>query len=138
MKQYNVPRTRNSNTLTEAQFFGKIRSILRLGIKRCWLPMQQALERNKRPSQHPTNNRLKWEFKCDSCQGWFKRADVEIDHIIPCGSLRNWEDVVPFLQRLTEESLDSYQIVCKDCHVGKSKVEITSRKTTNNDIQIIE
>ena len=64
--------SRNGNTLTEAQYFSKIRSILRSGF-RYWVPMQQALKAASRPSQS-LNKRLKTEYQCNHCKKWFKRS----------------------------------------------------------------
>lgn len=112
-------RTRNAGTMTESQYFSKIRSILRSGF-RYWKPMQVALNNASRPSQS-SNKRIKKEYQCAHCKHWFPRNKVEIDHIIECGSLRNYDDVVPFIQRLTQESPTSYQLLCKPCHLVKTK-----------------
>jgi len=82
--------------------------------------MYEALKLASRPSQS-NNKRLKTEYKCAHCKKWSKRADVQIDHIIECGSLKDWDDVVPFIQRLTVEDVNSYQVLCKKCHVIKTK-----------------
>jgi hypothetical protein len=71
--------SRNAGTMTESQYFSKIRSMLRSGF-RYWKPMQLALEAASRPSQS-TNKRIKKEYQCAKCKKWYKRADVEIDHI---------------------------------------------------------
>jgi hypothetical protein len=71
--------SRNGGTMTESQYFSKIRSVLRSGF-RYWKPMQLALEAASRPSQS-TNKRIKKEYQCAKCKKWYKRADVEIDHI---------------------------------------------------------
>lgn len=112
-----VIRTRNAGTMTEAQYFSKIRSILRNGFK-YWKPAYIALERASRPSQS-SNKRLKKEYQCAMCKKWFKRSDVQIDHIEECGSLSSYDDIVPFLKRLTKESPDDFQILCKPHHKDK-------------------
>ena len=110
--------SRNGGTMTESQYFSKIRSILRSGF-RYWKPMQLALEASSRPSES-TNKRIKKEYQCNHCKQWFKRADVEIDHIEEAGSLNNYDDIVPFIQRLTKEHISSYQILCKPDHKIKT------------------
>lgn len=77
--------------------------------------MQKALDNASRPSESD-NKRLKKEYKCAYCHLWFPRKSVEIDHKIQAGSLRCYDDVVPFLIRLTSENVDDYQILCKPCH----------------------
>lgn len=114
-----IERPYNAGTMTESQFFSKIRSILRNGF-RYWKPAQVALNMASRPSQNKDNKRLKKEFKCAKCLKWFKRSDVEIDHIIECGSLKSYNDIVPFLKRLTPEEHNRFQVLCKKCHKIKT------------------
>jgi 5-methylcytosine-specific restriction endonuclease McrA len=114
-----IEKPRNGGTMTESAFFSKIRSILRSGF-RYWKPMQIVLNSKSRPYVGE-NKRQKKEYQCNKCKKWFKRSDVEIDHIIECGSLKTWEDIVPFIQRLTAESTDSFQILCKPDHLKKTK-----------------
>lgn len=121
-----VERTRNAGTLTEAEFFGKIRSALRNGFK-YWKPMQIALDKASRKSQN-ANKKVKKEYQCCSCKKWYIRKDVQIDHIIECGSLRSFEDIPNFMRNLTQESADSYQILCKPCHLVKTKETKTAKK----------
>lgn len=121
--------SRNGGTMTESQYFSKIRSVLRSGF-RYWKPMQLALEAASRPSQS-TNKRIKKEYQCAKCKKWFKRADCEIDHIEECGSLQKYEDIVPFIQRLTKEDISSYDILCKPCHKIKTNNYKQLKKKTN-------
>jgi hypothetical protein len=109
-----VPKTHNAGTMTESAYFSKIRAILRNGF-RYFKPMQLALEKASRPSQSE-NKRLKKEYFCSKCHKWFKRADVEIHHLEECGSLQCYEDIVPFIKRLTVEDVNGYSILCKLCH----------------------
>jgi hypothetical protein len=118
--------SRNAGTMTESQYFSKIRSILRSGF-RYWKPMQLALEAASRPSQS-LNKRIKKEYQCAKCKKWYKRADVEIDHIEEAGSLNKYEDIVPFIQRLTKEDVSSYQILCKPHHKIKTDAYKQSKK----------
>jgi 5-methylcytosine-specific restriction endonuclease McrA len=125
-----VVKTRNAGTMTEAQYFQKIRSSLRNAF-RWWLPMKQVLENAKRHSQS-ANKKLKWEYKCNKCKRWFPRKEVEVDHVIPCGTLRKLDDIPGFIQRLTAENPTSYQVLCKKCHKLKTQAELTSRKKHGN------
>jgi 5-methylcytosine-specific restriction endonuclease McrA len=90
--------------------------------------LQEALKKASRPSQHPTNKRLKTEYKCASCENWFARKDVEIDHKIPCGQLSEYEHIADFIKKLATENVQDYQILCKPCHLSKSLSERKSKK----------
>lgn len=126
VKKKRVARTRNAGQWTESMFFSAIRQALRTKF-RYWKPGQIALNNASRPSQS-TNKLLKKEYQCNNCKGWHPRKNVEIDHKIECGSLRNYNDIVPFLQRLTPESVNSFQILCKKCHKNKTDMYKVSKK----------
>ena len=74
----------------------------------------------RRPNQSD-NKRLKWESQCNHCKEWFKESDTQVDHIIPCGSLKNSKDIAGFLERLTTE--DGFQVLCTTCHQEKTNKE---------------
>lgn len=121
-----VPRTRNGGTMTESAYFSKIRSALRNAFK-FWKPMQDVLKENSRPSQS-VNKKIKIEYQCNKCKKWFKRADVQIDHIVECGSLKCYEDISIFIERLTAEDKSAYQILCKKDHALKTKLNMDTKK----------
>lgn len=102
-----------SGTMTRAGFFGMIRSALRrLSIR--WKPRNEYLISVRRPKIN--GGRSKFEYQCESCAGWFIRASIEVDHKVPCGSLKDFEDIGPFVKRLLCEK-DGFRILCKTCHV---------------------
>jgi hypothetical protein len=41
------------------------------------------------------------------------RKEVHIDHIEECGSLRSFDDIQGFIERLTIEDVNGYQVLCK-------------------------
>lgn len=126
-----VAKTRGAGTLTEGEYFSRIRSALRR-VFRWWPPMMLALKAAARPSQNP-NKRIKVEYLCANCGTWRTRKEVEIDHIEECGSLNNYGDIVPFIQRLTKENAAAYQVLCKDtCHKDKTKAYLAAKKIKNN------
>lgn len=126
-KRRTVAKTRNAGLWTEAMYWQKVRNALRNAF-RYFQPMQNALKAASRPSQNKTNLRLKTEYQCAKCKNWFKRQDVQIDHLIGCGSLSCIEDIAPFLEKLTIENIAGYQILCKKDHAEKTKKENEMRK----------
>ncbi len=128
MAKKTVEKTRAVGTMTEAEYFARIRSALRNGF-RYWKPMTRALEAACRPYVGESKLQKK-EYQCAICKNWFKRKDVQIDHIEPCGTLRSYEDIVPFIKQLTKEGIESYQVLCKPDHLIKTKMEKESRKNT--------
>jgi len=115
-----VPRTRAGNEWTEAGFWGFIRSGLR-GMARRWPPVVRgALKRRQRKSQS-LNRRLKYEYQCELCLRWFDRKSVQVDHIVPCGTLKSFADLSVFAERLFCET-DGLRVLCVECH-EKRKTE---------------
>ena len=114
-------KTRNLNSMTESAYWAKIRSILR-NVFRYWKPAQEALKKASRP-YIGDNKRQKVEYACAWCGAFNMRKNVHIDHIVPCGSLKCAEDIIGFIQRLTPESVDAYQVLCISCHNKKTKID---------------
>ena len=125
-KTNRVPKTRASKTWTEAAFWGFIRSGLRR-MSRRWRPLvQDALNTARRPSQSKKNPRLKWQFNCAKCGGWFSRKNVEVDHIVEVGTLSCAAEAGAHIERLFCE-VDGLQVLCKKCHARKTKAHTKSR-----------
>lgn len=118
-----VPKTRNGGTQTEAGFWGHLRSSLRRSY-RYWKPLIAAKLAARRPhTKTHSRDRQKWDYQCASCREWFPDKQVDVDHIVPCGRLLSWEDVVPFLQRLIPEDPAAFQVLCDECHQKKTNAE---------------
>ena len=110
-----VPRTRAGNMWTEASFWSFIRSGLRRMSGR-WPPLVRlALVAARRPYVG-TNKLQKWVYQCRQCQQWFKRTQVEVDHIEPCGQLKSFADMSGFAERLFCECA-GLRVVCNNCHL---------------------
>jgi hypothetical protein len=108
-----VPLTRCSETMTEKAFFSWIRShARRLSLK--WKPRSDFLKEHRRP-YIGDNKRTKWEYQCRDCLGWFIQKNIEVNHIIQCGSITCFGEIGGFYERLLCEK-DGYEILCKECH----------------------
>lgn len=119
--------TRNASTWSESRYWSGVRSALRKLFRFNWLPAKLALEAARR--RYTGLNKLqKWEFQCALCKLWFLRKDVELDHVVPCGSLRCASDIQAFLERLHPEDINAYAVLCKPCHLAKTKQERETRK----------
>ena len=123
-KRQLVPRTRNAATLTEAAYWGKVRSALRNAF-RYWKPMEEAKKASRRRSR--TRGRAVYEYQCAECKDWFSDKEIQKDHIIPAGSLKSGDDLKGFLERLTPE--EGFQMLCKTkCHQAKTNAERQSKR----------
>lgn len=107
-----IEKPRNAGSLSESAFWGMIRSCLRRA-SRYWKPIQIAKQKAKR-KYIGTNKRQKFAYECAKCKGLFQEKQVEINHIIPAGSLKCSDDLKGFVERLFAE--EGYECVCKECH----------------------
>jgi len=119
-KKTRVPKTRNAGTMTEAAFWSFIRSALRQK-SRWWKPVKQVKEASRRLYKGP-NKRLKYEYQCNTCKHWFPEKEINVDHVIPAGSLNSGKDLEGFVERLFCES-GNLQVLCESCHNKKTQLE---------------
>lgn len=121
-----VEKPFNEGTMSNAAFFGMIRAALRRQT-RFWKPKLACLKAVSRPYKGP-NKRQKWEYQCSNCKDFFIQKEVEVNHIIPAGSLNNYEDLPGFVERLFCKKED-LEVMCKKCHLKVTK----NQKESKND-----
>lgn len=121
-KKPRVPKTRNAGTMTESAFWSFIRSTLRQK-SRWWKPIKACKEKARRPYRG-INKRQKFEYQCNSCKNWFPEKTINVDHIIPAGSLNCAQDLSSFVEKLFCEE-DNLQVLCESCHNFKTQQEKT-------------
>lgn len=120
-----VEKTRNHGTMTESAFWGMIRSSLRQK-SRWWKPIQECKQKAKREYKG-VNKRQKFEYKCNVCNKYFPEKEIQVDHIIPVGTLKCGKDLEIFVEKLFCE-LDNLQCICTSCHLIKSNNERINKK----------
>jgi len=119
-KAIRSPKVRNAGTMTESAFWSFIRSGLRQK-SRWWKPITECKLKAKRLYKGP-NKRQKFEYQCKSCNNWFPEKQINVDHIVPAGSLNCAQDLPGFVERLFCET-NNLQCLCTDCHDKKTKDE---------------
>lgn len=122
-KRQKIAKPRNAGTMTESAFWGMIRSTLRRR-SMYWKPIALARKRAERKYTGP-NKRQKFEYLCSKCESWFPGKEIEVDHLIPAGTLTCASDLEGFVSRLFCE-VDGLRVLCKECH----------RKITNENKKI--
>lgn len=98
--------------------------------RRMWLldPYRSdALEAAKVPYKG-SDKRRKWQWICSICKEGFKREEVQVDHVIACGSYLKDEDEPGHRERLLNGEL---QVLCKPCHQKKTNEERKRRGKKN-------
>ena len=113
-------KPRNAATMTESAFWSFIRSALRQK-SRWWKPVALAKQRSKRVYKGP-NKRQKFEYECNICKQHFPEKDINVDHIIPAGTLSCAQDLPGFVERLFCE-VEGLQTLCETCHNIKTQNE---------------
>jgi 5-methylcytosine-specific restriction endonuclease McrA len=119
-----APKTRNAGTMTESAFWSFIRSGLRQK-SRFWKPITQCKMNSRRAYNGPLK-RQKFEYQCNECGDWFPEKKINIDHIMPAGTLRCANDLPGFVERLFCEQ-ENLQVLCTTCHDAKTKSEKDGR-----------
>lgn len=112
-------RQYNGGEWTQGRFNSFVTSILRSGSRR-WGPKYQTL--NAAKTEKKTNvksGRLAQHFLCATCNKEFVAKDVQVDHIIPIGTEKTWDQFIDGL--FCEE--DNLQVLCIPCHKIKTKAE---------------
>jgi len=97
-----------------SKFFSFIRSALRKAFTR-WPPKYHVLALAKSNVPKNRGGRQRFEYECAICHGKFPQKIVEVDHIIPCGSLKSFDDLAGFVERMFC-SINHLRVVCKPCH----------------------
>lgn len=73
------------------------------------------------------NKRQKFEYMCNECKLHYQQKEVQVDHIIPLGALKRYEDLPGFVERLFV-GVEGLQVLCSTCHQTKTNKEREDRK----------
>jgi len=109
---------------TKAEFFKYIRGALRMQWKR--YPLKIEFKNSRAISNFEgsgvTNPRVKKVVQCDECKNWFAQSATEVDHLKPCGTIRDWETASTFMHNMFCDK-DNMSIVCVPCHALRTYSE---------------
>ena len=120
------PRPYGNGRYTEAGFWNFVRSGLRQKYNK-WGPKYDVLKEARQASRA---KRYKWKYRCAICQELHPNKNVQVDHIVPCGSLRSFSDLPGFVKRLFCEK-EGLRVLCKQCH-NKVTQEQRKNAASNN------
>jgi hypothetical protein len=124
---------------TEAAFDAWIRGILRRGWSR--FPLKSAKLKSERfRAPIGRNGKEVFAVKCEMCGETFKQSEIQVDHIVEAGSLRQEGGIDGFIQRLFP-SQEGMQILCSTCHpiktlANKNGITIEQAKTEKEVIRV--
>ena len=112
-------REYNGGTWTRGRFNSFVTSILRSGSRR-WGPKYECLNAAKTEKKvNVSTGRVAQHFLCNECGHDFPQKQIEVDHKIPIGTEKTWDE---FIDRLFCER-DNLQVLCRECHKQKSLKE---------------
>lgn len=113
---------------TDGRIKSFITSTIRSGFRR-WPPKYVTLkEASTGRKINKSSGRMAQHYKCAKCKKEYPGKEVQVDHVSPVvdptKGFVSWDE---FIIRLFchEENL---QVLCKGCHVIKTKKETASRK----------
>lgn len=117
-------RQYNGGAWTAGRFNSFVTSALRAASRR-WPPKYECLNEAKTEKKINTKTgRLAQHFKCAACGNEFTSKDVQVDHTVPIGQERSWDEFVNLL--FCEK--ENLQVLCLTCHKSKTKEENENRK----------
>ena len=100
------------NNWTKARYFSFIRSALRSATMK-YPAKQKYLESKCRKA--PVGSRAKKVVNCEECNREMAKSHAHVDHIIPCGSLKDFSDVERFVKTLFC-GVENFEVLCKECN----------------------
>jgi 5-methylcytosine-specific restriction endonuclease McrA len=108
---------------TYSRFWSFVRSALRAAYNK-YPPKYEALRMARRPV---SAGRQKWAYTCAICKQEFMQKDVQVDHIEPAGTLKNYSDLPDFVSKLFC-GVEGLRILCKPCHQNITNQQTEERK----------
>ncbi len=107
---------------TKSAFFSWLRGGLRRAIWEKYPP--KIMFKNNKCYAPPESytGKAKSGARCALTDEWIPKSYLEVDHIKGNASLREWDDVLPFVKHLCA-SIDNLQLVGKEAHKIKSYAE---------------
>ena len=113
IKKVKPVKPRNNASMTEAAFFQWLRQILRKSSIH-WKPIAQA-RKDAQVVYRGTNKRRRFSYVCSVCRKEFAGTDIRVHHKSECGTLKSFDDLPLFCERLFCEK-EGLAVVCNSCH----------------------
>lgn len=107
---------------TKSEFFTWLRGGLRQAIWERYPPKIQFKNEGCTPPPPEYTGRARSGTRCALSGTWCSKSSLEVDHVVGNASLKDWDDLLPFIQHLCTTS-ENLQLVSKEAHKIKSYAE---------------
>lgn len=107
---------------TKSEFFVWLRGNLRRAVWETYPPKIQFKNENCLPPPSDYVGRARSGTRCALSGAWTSKSMLEVDHIVGNASLKDWDDLLSFVQHLCANS-ENLQLVSKEAHRIKSYAE---------------
>src|SRR5690554_3110739 len=107
---------------TKSSFFTWLRGCLRRAVWEKYPPKLEFKNEVCTPPPEGIITRAKTGAFCALTGEWEGKSKLEVDHIVGNASLKDWEDVLSFIQHLCAPK-ENMQLVKKEAHKIKSYAE---------------
>ena len=103
----------------------KLCSIARASVRNAWLkhPVKISFLMLRTYADMDMSTRTKWLVDCEMCGIPHKQSDVQVDHKKGEHSLKEIDDIVPFMRSILGVCHDDLAILCIPCHEAKTYAE---------------
>jgi hypothetical protein len=108
---------------TKSVFFSWLRGGLRRGLWEKYPPKLEFKNKVCKPPPEGYEGKAKSGIECALTGEWEGKSKLEIDHKSGNVSLKDWDDLIPFIMHLCFDSDDKVQAVQRDAHKIKSYAE---------------
>lgn len=108
-----TPSNKNYPEWSDAKFWSFVRSGLRAKWVK-WPPRYEVLKDSRR---EVSGKRHRWEVRCSVCKKWWQQKHIQVDHIEPVGTLKDYSHLAEFVRKLFVPK-EKLRAVCKTCHLG--------------------
>lgn len=123
---------------TKSKYFSHIRQILRRGWNK-FPSKTELINRDRVRMENKLTGKQAYHAQCEHCKEWFPVKYMCVDHIDPCGSLKDYNDLPKFVENMfcgvdNLQKLCNYTLKDKElfggepsCHYKKSQEERKER-----------
>ena len=101
---------------SKSAYFTWLRGLLRRGWNKSPVKIE-FLKKHRYKIKNPSKGKKEiWGGRCNICKNEFPMKNLQVDHVIEAGSLKDFSDIEGFVTRLLACGEEDLQLACKGCH----------------------